>query len=200
MSYNKMEDTIQEAYKNVKLFNSIAGNLDNVTPESVDSQMSFIFEELAEGIDAVERGLTARCEWTTFDDENLDEYDPDVELLDAACDMFVTVAGLMQKLEAVGFDVGGALKKVNENNLSKFPAGNAAIYHTLVSAAIVHKFKLDSEAVRPPNTTKEYNSQYSVYVFKDIETGKIRKPTNFVPVNLKGYEVVGFLSGAKGGV
>ncbi len=198
MGYNKMEDTIQEAYKNVKLFNQIASNLDNVTPESVDNQLSFIFEELTEGIEAVERGLTPRSEWTNYDDENLDEYDPDVELLDAACDMFVTVAGLMQKLESAGFDVAGALKKVNENNLSKFPTGDiTAINHNPLSARVVKKFKLESaiENIQPPNTTKEYNSQHSVYVFKDKETSKIRKPLNFVLVNLSGHEVKGFLSG-----
>jgi hypothetical protein len=197
MSYDKMEDTIQEAYKNVKLFNSIAGNLDDVTPESIDNQIGFIFEELSETIEAVERGM--------FSDEVEfeDGYNPEIELTDGVCDLFVTVAGLIQKMEAAGFDVSGALKKVNENNLSKFPTGDiATISHNPLSTSVVKKFKLESdiENIQPPNTTKEYNSQYSVYVFKDKDTGKIRKPTNFVPVNLKGYEVVGFLAGAKGGV
>jgi len=71
MSYNKMEDTIQEAYKNVKLFNQIASNLDNVTPDSIDNQLSFIWEEMCEAIDALE----AKDE---------------VEILDATCDVFVT--------------------------------------------------------------------------------------------------------------
>jgi len=192
MGYNKMEDTIQEAYKNVKLFNKIAGNLDNVTPESIDNQMSFVFEELTEGISAVERGLTPRNEWTTFDDENLEEYDPDVELLDAACDMFVTVAGLMQKLEATGFDVSGALKKVNENNLQKFPPIEYTITHNPEQGRVVAKAKHDTQ---PPNTTKYSDDRFGVWVFKDVATGKIKKPTNFVPVNLSGHEVAGFLSG-----
>jgi len=188
-----MEDTIQEAYKNVFLFNSIAGNMDNVTPESIDNQMSFIFEELTEGIDAVERGLTPRCEWTTFDDENLDEYDPEVELLDSACDLFVTVAGLMQKLEVCGFDVAGALKKVNENNLQKFPNIDTAGY--FVEGVLSKEYLVFEQSLQPEGTYPSLNKQYSVVVFKDKETGKIRKPTNFVPVNLKGHEVVGFLSG-----
>ena len=33
-------------YNQVKKFNNVAGNLDNVTPESVSNQLSFIFEEL----------------------------------------------------------------------------------------------------------------------------------------------------------
>lgn len=186
MSYDKLEDTIQEAYKNVFLFNSIAGNLDNVTPESIDNQMSFVFEELTEGIDAVERGLTPRSEWTTFDDnENLDEYDPEVELLDSACDLFVTVAGLMQKLEVAGFDVAGALKKVNANNLSKF----SPIYWK------DKQTKPYDISIQPPNTYANINTRFECVVFKDIDTHKIKKPTNFVPVNLKGHEVKGFLSG-----
>jgi NTP pyrophosphatase (non-canonical NTP hydrolase) len=178
MSYDKMEDTIQEAYKNVKLFNQIASNLDSVTPDSIDNQLSFIWEEMCEAIDAV---------------ESKDE----VELLDATCDIFVTVAGLMQKMEAVGFDVAGALNKVNENNLSKFPQGDLAVIKNIPQTTEVHRKyeEVFDLAVQPPNTVKEYNSQHSVYVFKDKETGKIKKPTNFVPVNLKGFEVVGFLAG-----
>jgi hypothetical protein len=201
MSYNKMEDTIREAYKNVKLFNQIASNLDNVTPDSINCQLSFIFEELSETIEAVERGIYPEGR---YDDDNKDpNYNPEVELTDGVCDLFVTVAGLMQKLECAGFDVSGALKKVNENNLSKFPSGDLpTVNYNPLSERIVNKFKLenDIENIQPPNTIKEYNSQYSVYVFKDKETGKIRKPTNFVPVNLSGHEVVGFLSGNKGGV
>jgi len=161
MSYDKMEDTIQEAYKNVKLFNQIASNLDNVTPESIDNQISFIWEEMCEAIDAVE----AKDE---------------VELLDATCDVFVTVTGLMQKLEVAGFDVSGALKKVNENNLQKFPE---------------YDVRKDVNELAPPNTRTIIDGNHCVLVFKDKDTGKIRKPTNFVPVNLSGHEVKGFLSG-----
>lgn len=155
-----LKETIQEAYNNVFLFNKIATNLDAVTPESVDNQLSFIYEELVETIDAIE----------SFNE---------VELVDGACDLFVTVAGLMQKLEAAGFDVAGALAKVNANNLSKFPDYDVRGSHLLY---------------QPNNTTINVNEQYSVVVYKDVETGKIKKPTNFVPVDLSGYKI-GFLKG-----
>ncbi len=161
VNYNTMEDTIQDAYKNVKLFNQIASNLDNVTPESIDNQLSFIYEELCETIDAV-------------------EYGNDVEALDGCCDLFVTVAGLMQKLEACGFDVAGALKKVNENNLAKY---------------VPYDVRKDVMEFAPANTFPIIDDVHNVIIFKDKETGKIKKPTNFVPVNLKGFEVVGFLAG-----
>lgn len=142
-------------YNQVKKFNSVAGNLDNVTPESISNQLSFIYEELVEGIDALEAG----------DDE---------ELLDGCADLFVTVAGLMQKLDAAGFKVAEAITRVNENNLSKFDStGN----------------------FQPPNTNAVYNKQYDLYAFLDKETGKIRKPTNFASVNLEGTYVKGFLKG-----
>lgn len=182
MSYDKLEDTIQEAYKNVKLFNEIGGSANNISLEALALQMDLIQEEYLELVEA-------------FDNRD------DVEYLDAVCDLFVVLSGLMQKLEYAGFDVSGALKKVNENNLQKFPSGDDAIHYIPLSKGIAHKFKLDAESVRPPNTIKEYNSQYNVYVFKDKDTGKIKKPTNFVPVNLSGHEVKGFLSGSnKGGV
>lgn len=142
-------------YNQVKKFNSVAGNLDNVTPESVSNQLSFIYEELVETIDALEAG----------DDE---------ELLDGCADLFVTVAGLMQKLDYAGFAVGEAIARVNENNLNKFNStGN----------------------FQPPNTNAVYNKQYDLYSFLDKETGKIRKPTNFLSVDLEGTYVKGYLKG-----
>ncbi len=142
-------------YNQVKKFNNVAGNLDNVTPESVSNQLSFIFEELTETIDALEAG----------DDEGL---------LDGCADLFVTVAGLMQKLDYAGFAVGEAIARVNENNLSKFNnTGN----------------------FQPPNTNAVYNKQYDLFSFIDKDTGKIMKPTDFLSVDLEGLYVKGFLQG-----
>lgn len=162
--YNKFSDTIAEAYKQVELFNIVAGNLDNVTPESINNQLGFIFEELEETIEAVE--------WTSVAqdlDDNLD-YDPDVEVLDGACDLFVTVAGLLQKLEAAGYDVAEAISRVNANNLSKFPSASVSTVGT----------------IRPEGTYVVSNERFNVLVFKDVTTDKIKKPLNFVPVDLTG--------------
>ena len=142
-------------YNQVKKFNSVAKNLDNVTPESVSNQLSFIYEELVETIDALEAG-------------------DDKELLDGCADLFVTVAGLMQKLDAAGFAVGEAIVRVNENNLSKFD---------------------NTEVFQPPNTNAVYNKQYDLYSFLNKDTGKIMKPTNFLSVDLDGLYVKGFLKG-----
>lgn len=132
------------AYKDVEIFNTIAGNLNTVTEDSIDNQISFIFEELTETITAFEAGDM-------------------VEVLDGACDLFVTVTGLMQKLEAAGYDVETAIERVNANNLSKFP-------------------KEVSEADKALYTVT-LNEQYNRYVLKD-GNGKVRKPSTFASVDL----------------
>lgn len=136
---------IRTAYADVVTFNAVAGNLTNVTDDSIDNQLDFIFEEFQETVTAFEEGNK-------------------VELLDGAADLFVTVAGLLQKLEAAGYDVATALERVNANNLSKFPQigtlfGNKNGYEIV------------------PNVT------YNRIVLKD-ENGKVRKPDNFVAVDL----------------
>jgi hypothetical protein len=153
---------IQQAYDDVKKFNSIAGNLSNVTPKSINSQLDFIHEELCEASAAL--GHEA-C------DCGQEEATPDaVELLDGACDLFVTVAGLMQKLEAAGFNVQEALKRVNENNLSKFPECKG--YCLYVDPSLC------------PEGAEQHLTQYGRVVFKREHDGKIMKPTNFVTVDI----------------
>lgn len=142
-------------YNQVKKFNAVAGQFENVTTQSLALQMDLIQEEYLELVQA-------------FDDKD------DAEYLDATADLFVTVAGLMQKLDAAGFKVAEAITRVNENNLSKFNStGN----------------------FQPPNTNAIYNKQYDSYSFINKDTGKIMKPTNFLSVDLEGLYVKGFLQG-----
>lgn len=137
--------SLQQAYDDVHKFNDIAGNLSNVNIKSIFAQLKFIQEELTEGVEAVLDGDS-------------------VELLDSACDMFVTVVGFMQKLEAIGFNVEEALKRVNDNNLSKFPT-------EVPTASLVDGY------------TYSVNESYGVYVIKD-KNDKIRKPSDFKSVYL----------------
>ena len=131
---------IRKAYDQVREFNDIAGNLTNVTDDSVDNQIGFIFEELSETITGFEEGNR-------------------VEVLDGACDLFVTVAGLLQKLEAQGYNVAEALTRVNENNLSKFPAVGELFG-------------------QPIGCTATLNEKYNRMVIKD-GVGKVRKPSTY---------------------
>lgn len=141
----KTTEIIQQAYADVRVFNDIAGNLNNPDLTSIDNQIGFIFSELTETIDGFEAGDM-------------------VEVLDGACDLFVTVAGLMQKLEAAGYDVATAIARVNENNLSKFP------------------LFVGTEDIRDGYTVSK-NELYGRYVIKDGNS-KVRKPAAFVPVVL----------------
>ena len=136
---------IEQAYNDVFMFNDVAGNLTNVTLESIAAQLDYIQEEYLETVEAFDEGIR-------------------VNLLDGVCDMFVTVAGLMQKMEAVGFDVKTALQRVNENNLSKY-------------------VPYDKPIRRKAEWTTESNDTYKVTVLKN-ENGKIMKPLDFTPVSL----------------
>jgi len=155
---NNVEQYIDESYSSIKKFNDIAGNLENVTPELISNQLSYIFEELTETIDAFESGN-------------------DIELLDGSVDVWVTAAGLLQKLESAGYNVQEAMWRVDCNNMSKYPPADNPWYDLL-----------------PEGTTAELNAKYNRVVFKD-GNGKVRKPRNFVPVYLSGLEVKGFLKG-----
>ena len=134
----------QAVYNSVKRFNEIAGSLNNVTDANVDLQMSLIFEELTETIDAFEAG-------------------DKLGLLDGACDLRVTVDGLIQILEALKYNVEDAMTAVCENNLSKFKS--------TVSKADKERY------------TVSLNNKHKVFVLKD-GNGKIRKPDSYESVNL----------------
>ena len=144
------------AYREAEKFNKVADNLVNVTPDSISNQLSYIFSELTETIDGLEDADS-------------------VEVLDGCCDLFVTVAGLMQKLEAASFDVATALKRVNVNNMSKYIPANEAIHYD-------------------PSFTKTLNEEYQVFVLRD-ENMKVRKPSNFKSVDLSDLVPEDFFEG-----
>jgi hypothetical protein len=119
--------------------------LDNPTYDTVDLYNSLAFEELTESIDGLETGNKE-------------------EIIDGAVDEFVIVCGKLQILEAMGYDVAEAIKRVCDNNLSKFPSLDAG-------CAYNKEFELS------------VNEKYNVYVIRD-KNGKIRKPEGFVSVDL----------------
>ncbi len=140
---------IQQAYDSVRKFNTISNNLDNVSIDSVASQIEFIKEELDETFDA-------------FTQQDA------TELLDGACDLFVTVSGLMQKLEASGFNVEKALVRINDNNLSKLPTKQE------------HN---KNPNIQPEDSVVEF-SDYGHVAYRRPIDGKLLKPNTFVPVSL----------------
>ena len=138
---------VEQSFYKVYEFNELAGNFKSVDNKSIERQLSYIAEELAETCTSFTNGDT-------------------VELLDGACDLWVTVVGLLQKLEALGYNVKEAMKCVDENNLAKFPK-------TLQGITFSEDF------------TSYKNDKYQRYVIKDV-SGKVRKYDNFPKVDLTG--------------
>lgn len=136
---------ISNAYESVYKFHEIAGVLDNPDYETVDLYNSLAFEELSESITALE------------------ENNP-VEILDGAIDEFYIACGKLAVLEKMGYNVEEAIKRVCDNNLSKFP-------------------KVENGCAHNKEFTATINKKHNVYVIRD-ENKKIRKPVGFVGVVL----------------
>jgi hypothetical protein len=150
----------QKHYDSVYKFNDIAGNLTNVSVAELSAQMKVVVEEIGELQDA-------------FDNRDA------VELLDGACDGFVTLVGLIQQMEKAGFKVDEALQRVCDNNVTKFPS-------EITNLDVV--YACDNEWKIVPNI------KYSCYVFKD-GNNKVRKPINFVPVEISDLVPDNFFGG-----
>jgi hypothetical protein len=153
---------IEDHYWDVYAFNNIAGNFDNVDEASLAAQVKVVVEEVKE----LEKAFVEKDA---------------VELLDGVCDAFVTVGGLMQKMQEAGFDVNKALSRVCENNLEKY-------CRTVTSEDFVEYNNRGWKV--------SYNRDYDRYVLKD-ENGKIRKPDNFKSVVLSDLVPKGFFKGGQ---
>lgn len=152
---------IEDHYADVYSFNNIGGNFANVDEASIAAQIKVVVEEVKE----LEKA---------FADKDA------VEMLDGVCDAFVTVAGLMQKMEVAGFKVDEALKRVCENNLEKFP-------DHIDDCADQHYAEQGWDIFQ--------NYEYDCFVLKD-GNGKIRKPLGFQSVVLYDLVPEGFFGGA----
>lgn len=151
---------IEDHYWDVYAFNNIAGNLSNVDANSLEAQIKVVVEEVKE----LEKA---------YADKDA------VELLDGVCDAFVTVAGLMQKMQSAGFDVNKAIERVCINNLEKYPT-------QMLSSDLDKYYQKGWDVL--------YNNEYDCYVLKD-KNGKIRKPDGFVPVQISDLVPDNFFGG-----
>lgn len=139
--------SVSTAYQSIKKFSEISGVLNNPDYDTVDLYNSLGFEELSESITALE------------------ENNP-VEVLDGCIDEFYIVCGKMAILEKMGFNVEEALRRVCENNLSKFP-----------------DISNNKTNVWPPEYEAMINKKHQVLVLKN-KAGKVVKPPGFKPVYL----------------
>lgn len=145
---------LNQLYENVKLFNNLAG--DNLTKQGFINQQKVLLEEVKE----IDEGI-----------ENNDI----VEILDGVVDTLYVALGQLYKLEQLGCDVAGAIKRVGGDNISKFPSSEE------IAAASVSFY--NSKNV---NVHWTHNKDYSRYVLKD-ENNKVKKPISFIPTDLSEF-------------
>jgi NTP pyrophosphatase (non-canonical NTP hydrolase) len=144
---------IQDFYEDQCKFNDLSGASQKVDKEDLNNQVKLIQEELKETIDAI-------------------DVDNQVETIDGAVDLLFVTMGLLQKLSNSGYDTETAMKKVAENNLSKFPTD-----FKIVTESIKHY------ADKGIKVTWSFNNEYKCYVLFD-ENNKVRKPVDYISVDL----------------
>ena len=141
-----------ECYDGVYKFNDVAGNLDNVSEEGLRAQARCVLEEAKELFAAV------------------DENEGPEQLLKESIDVTVTIFGFIQQLYSQGYDVFGAMTKVNENNITKVSMDDVVAAYTVMA---YEELNIHVEKHRNPIG----------YCVKD-ENGKIRKPVNYKAVDV----------------
>lgn len=108
-----MED-IKSCIEGVVLFNTYAGNYDNITTEQLLAQAKVVREEGNELLDAVANN------------------EGQEQILKECVDVLVTITGFATMLQRAGYDVVGAWEVINDNNLSKFPTSYTDACYTVV--------------------------------------------------------------------
>jgi hypothetical protein len=147
--------TLLDCYDGVYKFNAVAGNLDNVEEDSLRAQARCVLEEAKELFTAV------------------DENEGPEQLLKESIDVTVTIFGFIQQLYSLGYDVFGAMTKVNENNLTKVSMDDIVAAYTVMA---YEELNIPVEKHRSPIG----------YCVKD-ENGKIRKPVNYKAVDVSEF-------------
>jgi hypothetical protein len=164
---NKM----QELYNLTKEFNDISGATTEVREKALVEQYRYIKEEFFELVD-------------TFDDDTsvYSVRKPKITsrmiepLLDDCLDIIITVFGMLQKLETLGVDVDGAAIATALNNLSKYTCSPAVAYETV-----------DRKARNGEKVLANFNEDFGVYTLRNVETGKVVKPYNFISNDLSKF-------------
>lgn len=146
-------EKLTESYVAVEQFNEICGNIPDVDEASLDLQISLCYEEMVEVIDA-------------FEQRDMKELAKEV------ADLWVVVAGLVQKMRHAGVDMGSVIEAVCEDNLGKFiPQGQPLQYDSAFTASLNQKYgrwviKDSNGKVRKANSYKK--ADVSQYVLKDL--------------------------------
>lgn len=127
---------------------------------AVENQSKLMIEESTEGFDAA-------------------VVNNPVESIDALCDELFVLAWRIEQHNKVGFDVVGALQQVIDNNSKK-------VFNSYYEACTA---KEGLEAKHPEQEFFIETSVYNGLPFYTVRdsSNKIRKPVNFVAVELEGF-------------
>lgn len=148
---------LDELYHSVVLFNALAGNLSDVSPEKLLAQARCVAEEGNELLQALEQN------------------EGQAQILKETIDVFVTAFGMLILLQLQGYNVQEAFEAVNKNNLSKVTLDAATAAYT---AAFYNNSK--------PYIKHEVHVVDNNYHVKN-EAGKVVKPINYVPVDVSQF-------------
>ena len=139
-------------------FNAISGADKEIDESALRRQVCFVLDE-------VEELYNARY-------DNYEYGSPEGEIVKEALDVLVTVVGVLQKMQNRGYDIEAAAEAVALNNLSKYPKTHAEAMQSLQDLA--------SQGV---NAYVSFNPVYDCYVIRDVDAGKVRKPSSYQKVN-----------------
>jgi hypothetical protein len=81
--------------------------------------------------------------------------------------------GFLQKLEALGVNVDSAAIATAENNLSKY-----------TNSPYVAQESVDRYARQGVEVTSVFHQDENCHVLRDVKTGKVKKPFNFISNDL----------------
>jgi hypothetical protein len=138
------------------MFNDISGSSTACTKKDIGNQIALMQEEVQETYDAYLNGDM-------------------VETLDGCIDTLYVTLGLLQKLNNLGIDTEGAMRKVAYDNIQKFPISEMVAEETI---------KMYSE--KGVEVISKYDVLHNAYVIKDMND-KVKKPLGFIPTDLIQY-------------
>ena len=93
------------------------------------------------------------------------------EIIKEALDVIVTAVGVLQKMQARGYDIEAAAFEVGQNNLTKFPKDDTIVKQTL-----------KDYGAKSITCFASYIPQYDCWTIRD-DKGKVRKPSGYVSVD-----------------
>lgn len=142
-------------------FNAISGADKEIDESALRRQVCFVVDEAEE----------------LYDAEDYFSYgEPEGEIVKEALDVLVTVVGVLQKMQNRGYDIEAAAEEVGLNNLSKYPKTHAEAMQSLQDLA--------SQGV---NAYVSFNPEYNCYVIRDVDAGKVRKPSSYQKVDSNNF-------------